>query len=542
MPRPSARRAPLADAGPLLLLLLVLAVSAVALHRYGADSVGGADSAGYLAQAHRWRTGALRQPLPFPDLPVQPAAPLQTPLGFRPSPDARATIPVYPPGWPLLLAAALTAGDTAAVRLLPAAAALAALFALFVLGRRLASPWHAVGAVACVASAAPFLFQALQPMSDVPALAGWLMAFAGAGSRTSWGRACGAIAAAAALAIRPNLAPLLLVVAWTAADGLFSDATPTSLPTPDRTAGRPASTRRTRLARAAWICAPALVVAVAYVGWQAVLYGSPFTSGYGTADELFAVRHVATNASRQFAWLVESLGPPTLVLLLLAIVTVWTRAWPPAFAAAIAIGWGQYLVYVPFDNWTYLRFVLLPLCLLMLAGMVAFDRLTRRAPPWLRGPLLAAAVFALVLGNLWQVARLGVLDLHRDEARYRLAATFIDGQRVPGLVVLAGQHSGAIAAYTDLPVLRADLLTPDDAITLLPWLTTHGHSVALLLDEEEARDLRVRLAATRLALDWPPRARVGRPLRTRVWFLDDRAAVQRGERVATVSLWPDARR
>lgn len=384
MSRPAARRAPLADAGPLLLLLLVLAASASALYGYGADSVGGADSAGYLAQAHRWRAGALRQPLPFPDLPVEPVAPLQTPLGFRPSPDARATIPVYPPGWPLLLAAALTGGDTAAVRVLPAAATLAALVALFVLGRRVTSPWHAVGAVACVASAAPFLFQALQPMSDVPALAGWLMAFAGAASRTRWGRAIGATAAAVALAIRPNLAPLLLVVGWIAADGPVRGATP--LPTSGPAASRP------------------------------------------------------------------------------------------------------------------------------------------------------------VVGNVWQVRGLGVLDLHRHEARYRLAATFVGEQRVPGLVVLAGQHSGAIAAYTDLPLLRSDLLTPERATQLLPWLAARGRSLAVVLDEDEARDLHDRLAGAGLALDWPPRARVGQPVRTRVWFLDDRAEVYRGGRVATVPLWPDRRR
>ena len=67
-----------------------------------------ADSYGYLAQAELWIRSvprveqALPQSFPWPD-----AQRTFAPLGYRPSIDARAIVPTYPPGYPLLMAAAL---------------------------------------------------------------------------------------------------------------------------------------------------------------------------------------------------------------------------------------------------------------------------------------------------------------------------------------------------------------------------------------------------------------------------------------------------
>src|SRR5262249_649726 len=76
--------------------------------RCGAMGAGGADSYGYLSQAESGGRLSLiaRQPIvrssPWPD-----AAETWAPLGYRPSPHERdAIVPIYPPGLPLLMAAA----------------------------------------------------------------------------------------------------------------------------------------------------------------------------------------------------------------------------------------------------------------------------------------------------------------------------------------------------------------------------------------------------------------------------------------------------
>jgi hypothetical protein len=58
-----------------------------------------------------------------------------------------------------------------------------------------------------------------------------------------------------------------------------------------------------------------------------------------------------------------------------------------------------------------------------------------------------------------------------------------------------------------------------------------------VLDEAASAALRQRLGAAGLAaLDWPPRAEVGRPVVTRVWVDEDREPYLSGGRVRTVRI------
>ncbi len=506
-----------------LLLGGLLAAVGLLAFEFGADSVGGSDSAGYLLQAQRWRAGEIRQPLPLTGLPVADHAWVQTPLGFRPAPGGDATVPIYPPGWPLVLAAVSAFGQDFAVRMAPAAAALLALVAMYALARAWQRPVAALAAVSAYASTTPFLFQALQPMSDVPALAAWLTAFAAA---TRPGQAglvtCGA-AVACAIAIRPNLAPLALSVAWMA----WSSSAPA---------------HRTRRALSALV--PALATAIGYALWQRTLYGSVWQSGYGTASELFSASHVWPNLLRQLDWIGTVHGAPGLLLLAVGASGCASRATlpRPLLTAGLTV-WLIHLAYLPFDDWTYLRFVLLPLAVLTLAATSVVDRLTTRiARPGVAAATFLALAAAVIATNADRATRLGVFEMHRAEARYRLAATFVRTHTPPDAVVLGAQHSAAVVTYAGRAVIRLDLLQPTDAVVLLDRLRADGRPVVSVLDDEERVDVSSRFGSIEaLRLDWPPRARIGRPARTRIWFLDDRRAHRAGERYATTPVWPERR-
>lgn len=506
-----------------LLMTTLLCLVGVLVVTAGADSVGGADSAGYLLQAERWRHGALLEPLPLADLPVRNPAWLQSPLGFRPSPDGNATVPSYPPGLPLLEAFALTGGHTMAVRVLPAAFALIAVGALYQLGRATQRPHGALLGATLFAFSPPFLFQALQPMSDVPALAAWLVALAAALRREPPARLVAGIAVVVAIGVRPNLAPLLLVVAWAAARHV------SSLPAALRTA--------------APIVGPGVFAAAAYVALQYRLYGTPWQSGYGTASELFALRHVWPNLSHQAAWLLESHPWPALAVVLAGLVSLWNARYVarPAAGAALVV-WLLYATYVPFDNWTYLRFVLLPLAIAALGASGFIADVASRYRPLMRWALLTTVMIVVVATNLVAARRLTVFDLHRQEARYRLAAEFVRTHAAASSIVLASQHATAVAAYTRLPVLRLDLLHPEDAPALFRWLRARQHPLVVVLDDDERERLLVPLAPSgALTLDWPARAHVGLPIRARVWFFDDRDRFHDGVRIPTTTLRPRRR-
>src|SRR4029453_15600768 len=99
-----------------------------------------------------------------------------SPLGFRPGVHKGEIVPTYPPGYPLLMTlASVFAGESGPFIVAPLMGAVAVLFT-FALGAVLlrgAYGAHTASAIAAalMATSPIFLFQAVAPMSDVPAVA-----------------------------------------------------------------------------------------------------------------------------------------------------------------------------------------------------------------------------------------------------------------------------------------------------------------------------------------------------------------------------------
>lgn len=515
---------------------IALLCTAALLIQRGAVSVGGADSAGYLAQAERWESGHVRMPVALAIPGLADPAWRQSGLGFRPDPTGTALVPSYPPGLPWLQALALRlGGHDLAVRGLPLVAAVAALAAVAMLARRHAGWWGAALASVTLATLPPFLFQALQPMSDVPALAAWLLGLALVARPGNLSLSAGAVAVLIAILIRPNLALLALPVCWQA-----------SLAVPH---GHVVRMRVVAVLGAA--VAGTLVVAA--VQWA--LYGSPFQSGYGRASELFSPSHVPVNLLRYPAWLVESLSIPALTLVIVGGFALLWRALadsplrPTLTMAALTAA--LYLPYVPFDSWTYLRFVLVPLALAPLGAAVLLAGLHSVAAPAGSRPFVAGAGSAwrvalsagvvLLVGttNLHHARHLGVFDVGAREARYRAAGTFVRDHLPQDAVIVAGQHSTSAPLYSGRPVLRADLLDAAGWRAVTDWSSHDARPLVFVLDTSEVESFRARVGPQGLAaLDWPPRAEIGRPVATRVWFAADREVHRTGGRIPTTRLAP----
>lgn len=522
-----------------------LAALTIVLTARGVTVVGGADSAGYLAQAERWTQGSLRRPLPLPDLPVPEPAWAQSPLGFRPDPSHTATVPTYPPGLPLLQAAALRAGgEMAAVRAIPLLAALCALIALFLLARHHVAPAGAAIAVVTFGTTPIFLFQAMQPMSDVVSLGAWLLAMATAtrGTRAS-ALATGPLVAMATL-VRPNLAPLMVpVLILTQTGPLLASRAPGA---PDMSHVRGVRVLRLRPFAAMAVLAGSILAIAIVSGLQWTLYGSPTQSGYGTASELFSLAHVGPNVSRYAAWARESIGIPALWLLALGVPALAWRGMRDAAAlalsAAVLITVGLHLVYIPFDNWTYLRFLLIALALLSVAGAGLLADATESLPTALAVPVAGALVLLVLTTNLHQVHTLGVFDLREREARYGLAGRFIRDQTSPRTVILAMQHSSSAPFYSGRSSVRIDGLDAAALTQIIDWARAGRRPLAYVLDLDEAEALRRRLPDHEAAsLDWPPRAEIGAPIATRVWLDEDRESYRLGAMVSTARLLPPKR-
>ena len=187
-------------------------------------------------------------------------------------------------------------------------------------------------AAVLVAVSPPMLFQVVQPMNDVATAALWMATFVALLKRR-W--ALAGVSCGLALLVRPNLLPLALIA------GLFI------------------AVRERRILPFARFAFAAIPSGLLVLWLNSGLYGSPFRTGYGQLGHLFGLAAVGGNAPRYFLWLVQTHTPfPLLGLAAPFIVPPEKRGEAWLAAGLILSTCLVYFIYTPFDDWSYLRFLL----------------------------------------------------------------------------------------------------------------------------------------------------------------------------------------
>lgn len=470
-------------------IAVVVAVAAgVSSYIETARIATGADASGYLSQARLWRSFNLRVETPLAhELTVTHGQYAFTPLGYQPSGLRGVIVPGYPPGLPIHLAIAdAIGGDAAAFAVVPLSVAGLVLVAS-ALGRRIGGAETGLIAATACATSPILLFQAVQPMSDVPASFWWSLAILLMTTNTTRATIAASVSAALACGVRPNLFVMAPVVAILAA--WWNSWT------------------RVSIARSIGFLGGPAIAAVAIAGLHRDLYGSVTTSGYGSLATLFAFEHVWPNLGRyvQSALFTQS---ALIVLSLAAPFAVGSRWLSPAIARdrAVRVAWasliffvalqGFYLLYLVFDGWGSFRFLLpaLPWLLVMQAAVIA--ALCRTAPPPLQG--IAVLLVAILVAS-WGVGRargLGAFNLVDSEQRYLDVAQFVREQP-PGAVVVTVQHSGSVPYYTAAPIIRWDWLEPGELDHVVSNLRAKQRPLFAALDDFEEAGFRTRFAGSR---------------------------------------------
>lgn len=488
-----------------LLALAVVITGAIG----GVEVAGSADASGYVAEARLLASGRLFRDEPLAAVGTPPlGADVVSPLGFRPALPSRAVqqVPTYAPGLPLLmLPFELIGGGTLLV--VPITGGLA-VWLCFVMGVRLGDPGAGLAAAALLASTPVFLFQLLQPMSDVPATAAWLAAAVCAlGRQPGWS----GLAAGIAVLVRPNLAPMAIPLIWYIA--------------------RSSSSPRIALTRWCAAAAPsALIVCLLHSVW----YGAPWRSGYGPASELYDAANIGANLRLYATWLLQS-APPLVPVLVALGAAAFRGAAARLIAAMCGLNLALYLPYATFAEWHYLRFVLPALALALPCGLGrARGALRSVANAPVAQVAMAAGVLSLCTWQLQLAARLDVFRVSAIERRYAMTASWIDAHVPSRAVIAAAQQSGSLALNANRSVLRWDLVRADDFDHAVAAITADGRAVWLVLETWEEPDFRARHGASAFGrLDWPPAAVVTAAVPVRIYDLAGRARFLRGENYET---------
>lgn len=470
-------------------------------------SAAGADASGYLSQSAMWAKLATRVPDPLVLIPGWPLAPGATaPLGWRAALETGWQVPTYAPGLPWLMALPhALAGTTGAVLVVISSAAVT-VWATGAVAGQLGGGMAALIAAALIATSPTFLSHAFQPMSDVPVTAAWTACWLLVARRAPGGAGA---AAAIAVLIRPNLAPLA-AVPWvvTTLDG-----------------DRPG-----RWGRAVRFATPVAAAGLAIAVLQWHWYGSPIRSGYGSASELFALANLGPNARLYAAWLWEAESP--LVFVVALSTCLWgfsplskrgsSSDYPRGVAAGL-VGFAgavtlAYLVYAVFEVWSYLRFLLPAMAIAAALSGAVIARALRVAPPAWTGPAALALVLASSALNLHTARQLGAFRLAEVNARAREAGDRLSRVLPQNAVLLAGEQSGSMRYATGRPVVRWEGLDAEMLSAVLAVLKSQGFEPWWVLDQFEEAGVRTRFSGMpEAALDWPPEVEAGPLMRTRAW-------------------------
>ncbi len=447
---------------------IVLGALTVAIaFRVSAFEAFGADAYGYVSQAHLWAAGNLVQHEPLSlRAPWHEPEWAFAPLGYRPGLQRGTIVPAYAPGLPLLMAGLLVLfgrdGPFFVVPLLGGVTIVSA----FLLGRRVAGEVCGLATAALLLTSPVFLFQLKEPMSDVPVTAWWLLAILLASTTTPGLIFSGGLAASAAILTRPNLVPLaailgVFVLLYSAKEG------------------------RRRMLNASLFSAGVMPGCIAVAVVNARLYGSPLSSGYGDMSLLFNVDYFWTNLSQYSRWLLEMETPFILLAPVGWFLLRQRKSSQSGLFVVFAVAlYACYAVYVPFDNWTFLRFLLPAIALLLLLCAVAVSDLSERLPSFL-ARFLVVACFVVFLAWRWDVT--GLKSPQPHDRRFAVIGEYVQDHLPPNAIVFSILHSGSVRYYAERLTLRWDWLPADWLDRSLVFLTSNGYQPFLLVEDNWER-------------------------------------------------------
>jgi hypothetical protein len=479
------------------LIGVIALVAAIVAASFATRSAAGADASGYLSQARLWSDGAWIVSNPLADILNQRDPWLTTPLGWRPA-GSSYQVPTYPPGLPLLMAIPHAVAGLNGANAVVIVSAAVAVWATGMLAGGVAG----IVAAILIAFSPVFLHQAFQPMSDVPVTAAWMLCFLmlARGGTPVWA----GIACAAAILIRPNLAPLAIVPFFVA---------------------------KSRMAFAFPVAAAGGFLAVMQWLW----YGSPLQSGYGSLAELFSVANVIPNTSRYFNWLIAT--APVLLLAPFGFARLRQQPLPRALATFAVLVIVSYLAYGVFDHWSYLRFLLPALAVFAVFAAVELAGWMSRWPVSWRAPMLVGLSLAVMAHGLFVARSLDTFRLADQLRRVEQVAAAISHTAPANAVIVAGEQSGSMRYYTRRSILRWDAATADTLPKALETLLNAERPIYIVLDAWEIELFREKFPNVGpAALDWPPMLEAGSSHRTLAWNLADRFRFQIGQRINTIRI------
>jgi hypothetical protein len=227
---------------------------------------------------------------------------------------------------------------------------------------------------------------------------------------------------------------------------------------------------------------------------------------------LFSLSYVTANLGRYLGWLCSSLTPAVA----LALLAPWLvpGALTTLALAMFLVNLALYIPYVVFDDWSYLRFLLptIPLLLILVVAVVdaALRRLRVPGVAW----ITAGAVIVLAMLFVRDARQRPTFALKQLEARFVRAGIFVGKRLPPNALVITSSESGSVRFYAGRKTLLWDGLDPAWLDRSLTYVRSKGYEPYLLFERREETEFRHRFVGSEIGrLDWPPMVEVAAQVR-----------------------------
>jgi hypothetical protein len=162
-------------------------------------------------------------------------------------------------------------------------------------------------------------------------------------------------------------------------------------------------------------------------------------------------------------------------------------------------------LYLVFDVWWYLRFVIAALPFILLGVAALASALMRAGKPVLTAAVTIAVV-ALCVRDLRVAESVAVFDLWRGDLRYVMMGKLVKTLTDETSVIYSMQHSGSLRYYGGRLTLNYANLDRDWLDRSVAWVKEHGSHPYVLLESWEVEPFRKQFAGqkTLAILDTPP--------------------------------------
>ncbi len=481
-------------------LITITAVIGLLIYGYvlasrASYAVGGLDSSGYAQIARSILKGEFVRSVTGPDLLGLPNdfSNIFTPLAYDPGPRPGTIAPMYPIGFPMLMAlGALIAGWEHGPYLVAPIVGLLSLLLIYLVGLELGLPrgFSIAGAIMLAASPT-FIHYSTQPMSDAVAMFWSLVAILAAllsRKRDGWALLAGA-AFGMAFLTRPSSVLLSIPL-------LFS--------------------LRLKLKNILFFTLGGLPLAAIFFAYNFVTHGHPLLTGHWASGVQNAITTTGFTNRLNFYrdWIKVTMSPLPL-LGWLAVAADRKVEWRNR---ATLVSWfGAFLLFYScydyYGAWWWTRF-LLPAYPAMILGalLVARDvggllgkRISEANRARLRWIVLAILLSVTLSHENRYIKRFELFDLGPREIAHKTSCRWADQTIPSNSLLVATQMSGALNFYTGRPIVRWDRLEPAQMATVKKRAAEKGYQWYALLMPFEIEDARNRIGGkwTELGMTGP---------------------------------------